>query len=81
MEAFTTQHFTFEAIKEGLIQDCVSFRSVYDTLPSPENLNQWRLIEGPAFKLCRKRAPLLLFYPGRSVALAKDGTSGDTAKS
>lgn len=81
MEAFTTQHFTFEAIKEGLIQDCISFRSVHDTLPSPANLHQWRLIEDPAYKLCRKRAPLLLFYPGRSVALTKDGTSGDTAKS
>lgn len=29
MEAFTTQHFTFEAIKEGLIRDCVSIRSVH----------------------------------------------------
>lgn len=81
MKAFTTQHFTFEAIKEGLIQDCVSLRSVSDTLPSPANLNQRRLIEDPAFKLCRKKAPLLLFYPGRSVALTKDCTSGDTAKS
>lgn len=73
MEAFATQHFTFEAIKEGLIQDCVSFRSVYDTLPSPANLHQWRLFEDHAYKLCGKRAPLLLFYPGRSVALTKDG--------
>ena len=44
-------------------------RSVYDTLPSPANLQQWGLVEDPSCKLCGKRGTMAHILSGCQVAL------------
>ncbi|XP_033725208.1 uncharacterized protein LOC117315172 [Pecten maximus] len=46
-------------------------RSVYDTLPSPSNLHQWRMTEDPSCQLCGKRGPMSHILSGCQVALTQ----------
>ena len=52
--ASTTERHMVGPVEDGPIYNCVFIAVVvmYDTLPSPANLQQWGLTEGPACNLC-----------------------------
>ena len=55
--------------------------SVYDTLPSPENLHQWGLVEDPICNLCGKRGTVEHVISGCKIALVLGRYSCDMAES
>ena len=70
-----------EMLRKDQFRIVFLLRPVYDTLPSPANLQQWGLVEDPSCKLCGKRGTMAHILSGCQVALTQGGTDGGMTRS